>query len=139
MTRAFVVLALLLLASPSAAQSTPPTLRWLQQHASFTPTPPQWRRWWDDVALKCKCNTAQSFDSLRVFVFDDVVMPGDAAAARLYGGFVVIGRRWLGNETIVKHELLHVALGTHGHPRIFRDLGLDTEWINRTLAGRTIQ
>jgi len=69
---------------------------------------------------------------------DDFELPrptrGFFAGAWLYDGVIVISSRYLRNEGLVEHEMLHAALGPkfavgNGHPPIFRKLGLDAAWL----------
>lgn len=89
---------------------------------AFSP-PAHFRLWWK-VVEACSGRRA-SFDAVewyKVSVFDGLTLRGDHAAGVWFanGNRIVISDAWIGQGSLVRHEMLHAILGSGAHnPDIF--------------------
>ncbi|MDX1392908.1 MAG: hypothetical protein R3195_00900 [Gemmatimonadota bacterium] len=95
------------------------------------PTPIEYAAWWDEIS---ECSGEQGdFDALRVYV---VVAPLELNGTAFPCGGELCNGIWerphditfapahIGDETLVKHEMLHDLIRVAGHPAVFEECGV---------------
>lgn len=129
--RALFPLALILIGGGCASLPAPVLeSQGLVRQAESITAPPEYATWWQEVRAGCErtaspCDTSLQFTDLRFYVAPPF-MRGRALWAG--GVWILVKAAYLHDRQAVEHEMLHAALNLtaeHGHPPVFRALGLD--------------
>jgi len=123
----------LLVAASARGQEQPRAdhaeVAWLFQNSPQYLPPVQYERWYDELVAAAGTEPNTTFEALiwHAAPRNGFGCQGSRETCQgqwLDTGDIFIATRWVDDERVVKHEMLHAILGRGDHPALFRRLNL---------------